>query len=204
MKQYGKLFVISGPSGTGKGTICNALVKDNDRLVVSVSMTTRQPRKGEVHGVNYYFVDVAEFEDTIAKNGLLEYAKVYENYYGTPRKMVMEELEKGNDVLLEIDIQGATKVKDAYPEGIFIFVLPPSLAKLRERIENRGTDSKEVIDLRMSKAAGEIQWLKEYDYYVVNDNLEDAIARTKEIMSVAHQKIDDCIDALLEGYKEDN
>ena len=204
MKQYGKLFVISGPSGTGKGTICNALTKNNDRLVVSVSMTTRQPRNSEVHGTHYYFVDVAEFEDTIAKDGLLEYAKVYENYYGTPRKMVMDELAKGRDVLLEIDIQGAMKVKKAYPQGVFIFILPPSLKKLRERIENRGTDSKEVIDLRMSKAAGEIQWLKEYDYYVINDDFEEAVTKTKEIMSAAHQKVDARIDTVVERYKEDN
>ena len=205
VRHPGKLFVISGPSGTGKGTICQGLLEgsDPDRLCLSVSMTTRAPREGEVHGVNYYFVSKEEFLERVEAGGFLEYAEVYGNYYGTPKALVLEKLSQGTDVILEIDIQGALNVKKAYPEGIFIFILPPSMAELRKRLTGRGTDSPEVIDLRLSKALGEVSYVEEYDYVVVNGELSEAIARVKAILVAEHSRVTKSIYELIDQYKEE-
>ena len=133
-KHPGKLFVLSGPSGAGKGTICKRLLEETEDLSLSVSMTTRQPRTGEIDGVSYFFTDVETFENHIAGGELLEFAKVYGNYYGTPKRAVLEKLARGTDVILEIDMQGALKVKENYPDGVFIFILPPSMSELRKRL----------------------------------------------------------------------
>ncbi|MDD6155283.1 MAG: guanylate kinase [Eubacteriales bacterium] len=179
----GRLFVISGPSGAGKGTICGKVMERlGDTASLSVSATTRQPREGEVDGVNYYFLSKEEFEGRINNNGFLEYAEVYDHYYGTSRENVMDKLESGKDVFLEIDIQGAMQVKDSFPEAVFIFILPPSMEVLKARITGRNTDSEEVIDLRMSKAADEISYVEHYDYAVVNDDLETAIGDVMAII----------------------
>lgn len=201
----GKLFVISGPSGAGKGTICKALMEDSDpaRLALSVSMTTRQPREGEVHGVHYFFVTMEEFLQTIEEDGFLEHAEVYGNRYGTPKAMVLEQLSKGVDVILEIDIQGALNVKKAYPEGIFIFILPPSMAELRKRLTGRGTDSPEQIDLRLSKTLSEIAYIEEYDYCVVNGELDEAVRRVKAILIAEHSRVTENAEDLLKAYKEE-
>ena len=190
MKRRGRLLVISGPSGTGKGTICGRVLEDLQDIVLSISMTTRQPRNGEAHGVNYYFASVEEFEKTIAADGFLEYARVYENYYGTPRARVMELLDEGIDVLLEIDVQGALQIKKACPQAVLIFIMPPSLEVLRQRIEGRATDSAEVIDRRMREAEAEIALAGEYNYQVVNDDLETAVKEVEDIIRKERTKED--------------
>ncbi|MDD7719441.1 MAG: guanylate kinase [Eubacteriaceae bacterium] len=202
-EKKGKLFIISGPSGTGKGTICKALLERND-IDISVSMTTRTPREGEIHGVSYYFATREEFEQTIAEGGFLEYADVFGNYYGTPKAMVVEKLQQGRDVILEIDVQGAIDAKKVYPESILIFILPPSLKELRARIEGRGTETEEVINLRLSKALEEMSYIDKYDYFVVNDIIDDAIIRTEAIMHAEHGRVvPEDVKYILDKYKEE-
>lgn len=178
----GLLVVISGPSGAGKGTICSRLKEEFKDLKVSVSATTRKPREGEEEGTSYFFINEEDFIKRINNDEFLEYAKVYGNYYGTPKSEVFRQLEEGNDIILEIDIQGALQVKKNYPKGVFIFILPPSLSELNKRIENRGTDSKEVIMKRMQCAYDELNYAFEYDYVVVNDEVETAVEKIKHII----------------------
>lgn len=173
----GLLVVISGPSGAGKGTICKRLREVMKDLKVSVSATTRQPRWGEIEGESYFFINEEEFIKKINNDEFLEYAKVYGNFYGTPKKEVFKQLEAGNDVILEIDIQGALQVKKNYPRGVFIFILPPSITELKNRIEGRGTDSKEVILERMQSVYEELNYAFEYDYVVLNDEVESAVEK---------------------------
>lgn len=201
----GKLFIISGPSGAGKGTICKRLIEDSDsdRMELSVSMTTRPPRKGEVDGVSYYFVTMEQFRENVLADGFLEHAEVYGNCYGTPKAKVIEKLEAGIDVVLEIDIQGAMNVKKAYPDGIFIFILPPSMSILRKRLTGRGTDSMDIIDMRLSKTLGELSYIEEYDYVVVNGELEEAVDRVKAIVVAEHSRVTENINELIERYKEE-
>lgn len=189
MQDKGLLIVLSGPSGAGKGTICSELRKQMPNLVYSVSMTTRQPRVGEVEGVNYFFRTVDEFQDLLQKGEFLEYAKVYDNYYGTPKQHVLELLNSGKNVVLEIDIQGAMQVKEKFSQGVFIYIVPPSLEILSQRIIGRGTDSKEVIDKRLSLAASELALAHRYDYVVVNDVLEDAVDKVRAILMAENCKV---------------
>ena len=181
----GRLFVISGPSGTGKGTICKELIKD-DKIRLSVSMTTRNPREGEVHGVSYYFATKEEFLQKIEAGGFLEYAEVFGNYYGTPKMEVLELLDEGIDVLLEIDVQGALQIKDVYPEAVLVFILPPSMEALRARLTRRGTETQEVVERRLGEASKEISYVRDYDYAVINDNLEEAIDNVKAVIKASH------------------
>ena len=178
----GLLVVISGPSGAGKGTICKQLLMEMGYLKVSVSAKTRKPRQGEAEGSSYYFIDEEEFINRINKGEFLEYAKVYGNYYGTPKEEVFKQLKAGNDIILEIDIQGALQVKKNYPKGVFIFILPPSLTELKNRIVGRGTDSKEGILRRMECAYDELHYAFEYDYVVLNDHVEEATEKIKHII----------------------
>ncbi len=178
----GLLVVISGPSGAGKGTICKRLKDEMKDLKVSVSATTRNPRHGEIEGSSYFFINEEEFIEKINNDEFLEYANVYGNYYGTPKQEVFKELEQGNDIILEIDIQGALQVKKNYPKGVFIFILPPSLTELNNRIEQRGTDSKEAISKRMQCAYYELNYAFEYDYVVVNDEVEAAVEKIRCII----------------------
>lgn len=198
----GRLFVISGPSGTGKGTICKELVKD-DKIRLSVSMTTRSPREGEVHGVSYFFAAKEEFEQKISAGGFLEYAEVFGNYYGTPKMEVLELLDEGIDVLLEIDVQGALQIKDVYPEAVLVFILPPSMEELRSRLSGRGTETQDVIERRLGKAAHEISFAAQYDYAVINDQLDEAVNDVKTVIRAAHFGVTGEIHKIIKQYEED-
>ncbi len=179
MTRQGLLIVISGPSGAGKGTVCRALLEKYPELVLSVSKTTRSPRAGEQDGVNYFFVSRAQFEAAISAGDFLEHAGVYGELYGTPRGKVLEHLEAGRVVLLEIDTQGARQIRENFPGGVFVFLVPPSAAELSARITGRATESQSMIRCRLSEAAAEIAQVNTYDYLVVNDTVEkarDAIA----------------------------
>ena len=185
----GRLFVISGPSAVGKGTVVKRILSECENIQVSVSATTRKPRSGEEHGVHYYFMSDAEFNKMVDDGGFLEYALVHGHHYGTPKKAVEEQLSRGNDVILEIDVQGAAQVKSAGAEAVYIFVMPPSMDELRRRFDKRGTESADDIELRMSKAAGEIRRIAEYDYFIVNDDLDTAVEAVKAIISSEHHRI---------------
>ncbi|MBR4641288.1 MAG: guanylate kinase [Selenomonadaceae bacterium] len=185
----GLLIVISGASGTGKGTVCKKLLNDLPEVSYSVSATTRTPRPGEVDGKEYYFLKVDEFKAWIAEEKFLEYAEVYGNFYGTPLNKIEERLNRGKDILLEIDVQGALNVKKKCPEGIYIFLLPPSLEELKNRIEGRGTESPESLARRLKNAVAEIKIGLQYDYVVVNDTIENAAARIKSILSAERCKV---------------
>lgn len=186
MRKKGVLVVISGFSGSGKGTLMKKLTADYDNYALSISMTTRRPREGEINGREYFFVTREEFEERIADDGMIEYASYCDNFYGTPKAYVEEQLEKGKDVILEIEIQGAHKVKERYPEAILLFVMPPSAQELYRRLKGRGTETDEVISKRMTRAVEESEGIDTYDYIVVNDNLEDCIARINTIVDAAH------------------
>lgn len=183
MGRQGILIVLSGPSGTGKGTICKELLTGSTNLQYSISATTRPPRTGEVNGVNYWFVTPEEFEAMARQDELLEWAEVYGNCYGTPRRYVAEMLASGKDVVLEIDTQGAMQIKAKFPEGVFIFVVPPSLRELRDRIVRRGTDSPAVIAKRLGCVQEELGYAPQYDYVVVNDEVAAATAKIAAIIT---------------------
>ncbi|TNJ67209.1 guanylate kinase [Paenibacillus hemerocallicola] len=184
----GLLIVLSGPSGVGKGTVCSMLRKLAPELVYSVSATTRYPRAGETEGINYFFKSKEQFRSMIERDELLEYAEYVGNYYGTPRSFVNETIQAGKDIILEIEVQGAMKVKERFPEGVFVFLMPPSLGELKNRIVNRGTETDDSIRNRLSVAADEIRLLEHYDYAVVNDRVEMACERIKSIITAEHCK----------------
>lgn len=177
----GNLFVYSGPSGVGKGTLLKPLI-DEGVLTLSVSATTRAPRPGETDGVEYHFVSKEEFEHMIQNGEMLEYANYSGNYYGTPKRFVEQQLESGKNVILEIEVQGAMQVHKIVPEAVMIFVVPPSLKDLRERLEGRGTESPEAIEKRLAAAAGEIGLAEEYDFVIVNDERSKAIEQLAAII----------------------
>lgn len=182
--QKGLLIVISGPSGVGKGTICSKLFKRDDDIRYSVSATTRMPRPGETHGRDYWFYAVEEFMELVKRDAFLEWAKVYDNYYGTPRSAVEEVLAEGKDCILEIDVQGALQVKKKMPESVFIFIVPPSKEELTRRITGRGTESGAEIGKRLQQADGEIAYLHDYDHVVVNDRIDQAVERIRRIIEM--------------------
>lgn len=185
----GFLLVVSGPSGCGKGTICNRLLQRNKGFVFSVSATTRKPRNGEKEGANYFFIDDKKFKNMVENNEFIEHAKVHNNYYGTPKSFVLNEIHKGKVVILEIDVQGALQVKEAYPEAVFIFLLPPSMSELKNRIIKRGTETVEDINTRYKNAFEELKFIEEYDYFVINDEIIEAVEKTEAIITAEKLKV---------------
>ncbi len=191
MKERGLLIVLSGPSGVGKGTVRQALFAQEDtKFEYSISVTTRKPRQGERDGIDYFFKTREEFEEMIENNKLLEWAEYVGNYYGTPVDYVEQTLESGRDVFLEIEVQGALQVRKAFPEGLFIFLAPPSLAELKNRIVTRGTETEALIENRMKAAKEEIELMDAYDYVVENDSIELACERIKAIVLAEHLRRD--------------
>ncbi len=187
MSQKGVLTIISGFSGAGKGTVVKEMVKKY-QYGLSISATTRAPREGEVDGREYFFKTKEEFEEMIAKNELIEYAQYVENYYGTPKEYVMQQLEKGTDVILEIEMQGALHVREVFPEVNLVFLTPPSAKELEKRLRNRGTETEDVIAKRLSRAKEECAYMQEYDYVVVNDDLEECVEKMHELIQSLHYK----------------
>ena len=195
------LIVLSGPSGTGKGTVCKALLNKHRDISLSISATTREPRTGEMHGKHYFFTNREEFEDRIGKGDFLEYANVFSNYYGTPKSFVDEMLASGKDVLLEIDVQGALKVKENSPEGVFIFLIPPSMAELEKRIRSRGTETEEKIRERLGKAGAEMDLMDRYDYVIINDEVDNVVAKIESIMDAERLRVPRNLDKI-QQFKE--
>lgn len=185
MNKRGILAIISGFSGAGKGTVVNKLLEE-DNYAVSISATTREPRQGEVDGKNYFFKSRDEFENMIENNQLIEYAEYVGNYYGTPRDYVFKKLEEGYDVILEIEMQGALKVKEKFPETALIFITPPSADELKKRLVGRGTETIEQIDKRMSRAVDECDYMNKYDYIVVNDDLDECVDEIHRLLQSIH------------------
>lgn len=179
----GNLFVVSGPSGVGKGTVCKAFIEKHPEVFLSVSATTRAPREGEKNGESYYFLTHEEFRDGIEKGNFLEHALYCENYYGTPKDKVLEKLEQGIDVILEIESDGAMQVRSHFPEGVFIFVCPPSMEELKNRLTGRATESPEVVEARLKKAETEFKRAHKYNYLLLNDTVDAALARMEAIVA---------------------
>lgn len=200
----GLLILISGPSGTGKGTVCDLLRQKHPEISYSISATTRHPRPGEQDGVNYYFYTKEKFREMIDQGQLLEWAEVYGNFYGTPKQKVLDRLEAGEDILLEIDTQGALNVMKVMPEGLFIFLLPPSLEELAARLKGRGTETEESLHRRLGAAVDEIKLATKYRYVVVNDKVEDAQETIAKIIEAEHHRSDlnESLLAKLQVWKE--
>ena len=189
MNVKGILIVVSGFSGAGKGTLMKALLeKYPEDYALSISATTRNPREGEVNGREYFFLTKEDFEKKIANGELIEYAKYVENYYGTPRDYVEEKLNEGKDVILEIEIQGALKVKEAFPDTLLLFVTPPTAAELKNRLVGRGTETMDVIESRMSRACEEAEGMDQYDYLIVNDDLNRCVEEMHRIIRGEHHR----------------
>lgn len=203
MSERGLLIVLSGPSGVGKGTVRKALFEnEGSDYEYSISMTTRQMRKGEEDGVDYFFRSREEFEERIASGKMLEYAEYVGNYYGTPLDYVNKTLDEGKDVFLEIEVQGALKVREKMPDGVFIFLTPPDFSELKSRIVNRGTDEMSVINERMQVAREEVEMMSHYDYAVVNDEVSKAVERIQRIIASEHCRVPRVIDRYKKMLKE--
>ena len=189
MNHKGLLIVISGFSGAGKGTVMKKLMEDYDQYALSISMTTRAPREGEVHGREYFFTTREQFEDKIKEGGFIEHAQYCGNYYGTPKDYVQEQLDAGKDVILEIEIQGAMKVKEQFPDAVLLFVMPPSIAVLHQRLVGRGTETEEVIVERLVRAEEEAVGIEGYDYIIINDDLDTCVKELHELLEKTHEKL---------------
>ena len=186
MKNSGILIVVSGFSGAGKGTLMKRLLEKYDTYSLSISMTTREPRQGETHGKEYFFVTKEQFEQKISESGFVEHAVYCKHYYGTPRDYVENELKNGKDVILEIEIQGALKIKEKFPDALLLFVMPPSIDDLRRRLIGRGTETKEVIEQRLQRAIEEAEDIEAYEYIVINDDLEICVDEMHQMILASH------------------
>lgn len=202
MDKRGVLIVVSGFSGSGKGTLMKELLNRYDNYALSVSATTRAPRPGEEEGREYFFKTTEEFEKMIAKDELIEYARYVDNYYGTPRTYVEEQFAAGKDVILEIEIQGALKIREKFPDAVLLFVMPPSAKVLKERLIGRGTEDAEVIDSRMKRACEEAEGIENYDYLIINDRLEDCVRELHCILQGEHRRISRNIQLIDDMRKE--
>lgn len=189
MNEHGILAVISGFSGAGKGTLMKALMEKYDNYALSISATTRSPREGEVDGREYFFVTEDRFKEMIAGDELIEYAQYVNHYYGTPKEYVLKQMEAGKDVILEIEIQGALKVKERFPEALLIFVMPPTAMELKRRLVGRGTESMDVINARLRRAAEEAEGMESYDYILINDEIAACTDRLHEMIAVQHSRV---------------
>lgn len=189
MNEHGILAVISGFSGAGKGTLMKALMEKYDNYALSISATTRSPREGEVDGREYFFVTEDRFKEMIAGDELIEYAQYVNHYYGTPKEYVLKQMEAGKDVILEIEIQGALKVKERFPEALLIFVMPPTAMELKRRLIGRGTESMDVINARLLRAAEEAEGMESYDYILINDEIASCTDRLHEMIAVQHSRV---------------
>ncbi|MBD5106202.1 MAG: guanylate kinase [Lachnospiraceae bacterium] len=190
MERKGILLVVSGFSGAGKGTLMKSLVESYDNYALSISMTTRKPREGEENGKAYFFVEESVFLEKIKEEKVIEYAQYCGNYYGTPKEYVEEMLHQGKDVILEIEIQGALKVKEKYPDALLLFVMPPSAEELKRRLVGRGTETEEVISQRLLRASEEAEGIEAYDYILINDKLEDCVKELHNLVMAAHNTPD--------------
>ena len=202
MSRKGCLVIISGFSGAGKGTVVKALMERFDCYALSISATTRQPRPGEENGREYFFKTKGEFEELIRQDALYEYAQYVSNYYGTPKAYVEEQLEAGKDVILEIEVQGALKVKEKNPDALLLFVTPPSAQELKRRLEGRGTETPEVIEDRMARAAQEALLMNKYDYLVVNDQLDECVETVHQLIQREHLRMTSNQDMVAKIKKE--
>lgn len=203
MDRKGLLMVLSGPSGAGKGTICDRFMQKNDHVLLSVSSTTRKPREGEIPGVSYHYLTKEEFEQKLHNDGFLEHVFVFDNYYGTPRDIVMENIEKGIDVLLEIEIVGAMQIKKKFPEAVLIFVLPPSIKELESRICKRGTETMDQIKQRLGRAISEIKEISEYSYFIINQDVDESVAYMESIIKAEKSSVKRYNTELLRFYEEE-
>ncbi|MBQ3115341.1 MAG: guanylate kinase [Clostridia bacterium] len=197
----GLLLVVSGPSGVGKGTVCKYLAENETNIFLSVSATSRQPREGEVDGQHYYFVTQKQFDTMIENDELLEYAKYISSCYGTPKKPCFDRLNKGDNVILEIEVQGGTEVKEKYPETVMIFMVPPNMDILKDRLAGRGTETEEAVEQRIKRAYEEFGYLDKYDYIVVNDDVIKASERIKAIICAEKQKVQRITDNIKKELK---
>lgn len=202
MSNQGILVVVSGFSGAGKGTLMKALLEKYDNYALSISATTRQPREGEENGREYFFVSRETFEHMIEENQLIEYAQYVNNYYGTPSQYVSQQMAEGKDVILEIEIQGALKIKERFPEALLLFVLPPSAQELKRRLVGRGTESPEVIEARLHRAAEEAEGMTSYDYILVNDTIEKCVEDMHQLIQTQHSRVNNNLDFIRQMKEE--
>jgi len=198
----GRLFIVSGPSGAGKSSICEALYRDGS-FTPSVSMTTRARRGNEIPGVSYYYVSDEEFQKTVDEGGFLEHAGIYGHRYGTPKAPVLKNLAEGKDVILEIEMQGAMQAKKAYPEAITVFILPPSMRTLRDRLIKRGTEDEDQLKKRMKESLAEIRRIRDYQYYIINDDLNNSIQELRAVAAGSGTKVPDDVSDILKRYEEE-
>lgn len=189
MSKKGILVVVSGFSGAGKGTLMKALQNRYDKYALSISATTRQPREGEENGREYFFIEKEQFEHMIDHDELIEYAKYVDNYYGTPKDYVFDKMAEGKDVILEIEIQGALKVKERFPETLLLFVMPPSAQELKRRLVGRGTETMEVIDARLHRAVEESAGIESYDYVLINDEIDTCVEEMHQLIQAQHSRV---------------
>lgn len=205
MSSKGILAVVSGFSGAGKGTLMKELLsRYADRYALSISATTRMPRTGEEHGREYFFIAKDDFEQMINEDALIEYACYVGNYYGTPKHYVLEQMEAGKDVILEIEMQGALKVKEKFPETLLVFIAPPSAADLEKRLKGRGTETEEVIRDRLKRAVQEADFMEQYDYLLINDQLDTCVRELHRVIQVQHEKVSNNLDFIHEMKTELN